>query len=200
MQESLFHTRACWLPRYSTYAINTFINYSNINYSNLAILPREIYVYILNLDIVPPLLMLPTEPINLLILFPMPFRQPIPWRTSFCTYQCSYACSDIVSGPAGGDKVTNSWRNRLQWPSVSGDIVFFAIRSWGMWVPRLFIREPVTGPTSDCEYQTMLCLGYSVLGDVVSQAIHKGTGCCPHQWLWVSGDIVSWLFGPGGGG
>ena len=45
-------TRACLLPRYSTYAIITFINYS-INYSNLAILPRNIYGYTLNLDILP---------------------------------------------------------------------------------------------------------------------------------------------------
>ena len=74
MQESLFLTRACLSLRYLTYAIITCINYPNINYSNLAILPREIYVYTLNLDIIPLVLMLLTKPINLLILLPMPFR------------------------------------------------------------------------------------------------------------------------------
>ena len=60
-----------------------------------------------------------------------------------------------------------------------------------MWVPRLFIREPVTGPTSDCEYQTMLCLGYSVLGEVVNYPIHGGTYYCTHKCPGVPGDIVS---------
>ena len=46
-----------------------------------------------------------------------------------------------------------------------------------MWLARLFRREPVAALTSDSEYPTILCLGYSVLGEVVNYPIHGGTGC-----------------------
>ena len=50
-----------------------------------------------------------------------------------------------------------------------------------MWLARLSIREPVPDPTSDPEYRTMLCPGYSVLGEVVNYLIHGGTYYCTHK-------------------